>query len=87
MLPLSKLKKGLRVAGIVPNEIVEIRTVDHDDGDDFYTVFFRNAQGEPGERILYPEDEPKLSLIQGKVLTFTGDSSEFRLAIEAKRIQ
>ena len=61
--------------------------VEHKDGDAFYSVIFRNAQGEPGERILYPEDEPKLALIQGTELTFTGDSSEFSLAIEAKRIQ
>jgi len=51
------------VGGILANQAVTIRQVQLY-GDDVLSVTFVDAEGRPGEELLYRDREPSLSLVQ-----------------------
>ncbi|MDJ0835529.1 MAG: helicase-related protein [Acidobacteriota bacterium] len=86
MLKLEDVKKGCQVHGIEVTGIVEIVSVDRDN-DEMLTVIYRNNKGNIREQMLFREDEPNLELaVDGKPWNFDAPGSEFKLALEAYRI-
>jgi len=56
-------------------------------GSEVLTLTYRAADGEVAERLIYRDDEPRLSIFEeGKPWGFDGDGEAFKLASEAKRI-
>lgn len=87
MLKLEDIKKDAQVGGIQTNEIVRIVTVEPV-GDNAITVYFKDSQGRLGEQMLFRSDELRLELAQvGKPWAFDAPGADFKLALEAWRIQ
>ncbi len=56
-------------------------------GSEVLTLTYRSADGAVAERLVYREDEPRLTIVEeGKPWAFDGDGEAFKLASEAKRI-
>ena len=86
MLNLEQITKGAAVAGLEPDEAVHVVTVEHH-GPDSLTVYYRRSNGELRERLVYRNEEAQLSLAQeGRPWSFDADPEEFKLAVEAYRI-
>ena len=83
---LEDLTSGALVAGVVPDAHVTVVNVAWH-GSAVVTLTYRVADGAVSEKLLYREDEPKLSLVEaGRPWSFDGDGEAFQLASEAKRI-
>lgn len=86
MLKLEDIKKNAAVAGIVPGQIVRVHLADPV-GDNALTVIYKTAAGTLGEQMLFRSDETNLSLAEaGRPWAFDAPGSEFKLAVEAYRI-
>lgn len=87
MLKLEDIKVGAEIEGLVPNELAKVISVSYI-GEDAITVFFKTHSGELKEQLLFRDSEPNLSLAQaGLAWSFDSPSHEFKLALEAMRIQ
>ncbi|MCC5835090.1 MAG: DUF3883 domain-containing protein [Opitutales bacterium] len=84
---LEEIKTGDRIRGIEAGEWVTIKS--HElIGDTCAEITYQGANGATGSRLLYREDESKLTREQTtRPLSFTADPSDFRLASEAQRIK
>lgn len=89
MTRLEDLKPGMRVRGLVPNQIVTLVAVEGfgSEGSDSYgvTVDYRLRDGELGEILLFRDSEPKLCIVED-VWPFDADGKELCLVSEAYRI-
>ncbi len=87
MIKLEELERKMRVNGIVPSQTVELIDVDRS-GPNSVSVYYRQADGGLGERVLYRADEATLftPAVQ-RLWPFDGDGRLLRLASEAYRIQ
>ena len=89
MIKLEDLKKGMRIRGLVPNQIVTLIAVEGfgSEGSDSYgvTVDYRLRDGELGEILLFRDSEPKLCIVED-VWPFDADGKELCLVSEAYRI-
>ncbi len=87
MTTLEDIKNGASVAGVVPNQSVEIVSVDWI-GDQALNLIYRIPDGPVSETTLYRDDEHRLSVEQrGRVWSFDADGSLLRLVTEANRIK
>ena len=85
-MKLEDIKKGSQIKGIETDEIVNIVTVEAI-GTDAVTVYYKNSQGRLGEQMLFRTDEARLALAQeGRPWAFDASGDEFKLALEAYRI-
>ena len=76
----------MRVNGIVPNQTVELVAVEQS-GPTSVSVYYRRADGLPGERVLYRSDEAGLSIpSETRIWPFDGDGRLLSLVSEAYRI-
>ncbi len=83
---LEDLTKGALIAGVTPDQAVTVVDVSWH-GSEVLTLTYRTADGQVAERLVYREDEPRLSIVEeGKPWAFDGDGEAFKLASEAKRI-
>jgi superfamily II DNA or RNA helicase len=83
---LEDLTSNAVVVGVVPDAHVTVVNVAWH-GTEVITLTYRTADGNVGEKLLYRDDEPGLSLVeQGRPWSFDGDGEAFKLASEAKRI-
>ena len=86
MVKLEELKKDALLNGIVPGQAVKVASVDRI-GEDAISVFYRDSQGQLGERMLFRANEPSLSYPDiGRSWSFDGNGADFKLAAEAYRI-
>ncbi len=86
MASLEDLKAGAQVQGILPNQAVTVIDVKWH-GAHAVELFYKRADGDPGTRLVYRDDEPTLEIARaGRVWSFHGDGALFRLASEAYRI-
>ncbi len=86
MTLLEDLKHGVRVRGIVPEQIVTLISVEWN-GLNAITVVYRQGNGKLGDTLLYRENESELSIVQSERLwAFDVDGALFRLVSEAYRI-
>lgn len=89
MVRLEDLKPGMRIRGLVPNQIVTLIAVEGfgSRGSDSYgvTVDYRRWNGEVETNLLYREDERRLCVVED-ARPFDADGKLFRLVSEAYRI-
>ena len=86
MLKLEDIKKNAAISGIEPGHVVRIVTTEPV-GDNALTVYYKTADGKLLERMLFRSDEAKLSLAEaGRPWAFDAPGEEFKLAVEAYRI-
>ena len=87
MIKLEDLERGMRIIGIVPDQIVKLIDVEQS-GPSSASVAYRRVDGRLHERVLYRADEAALSTPPDERLwPFDGDGRLLRLASEAYRIQ
>jgi len=83
---LEQLTKGALVSGVVADTIVTVVDITMH-GSDVLTLTYRTADGMVAERLIYRDDEPRLTIVEeGKPWSFDGDGEAFKLVSEAKRI-
>jgi superfamily II DNA or RNA helicase len=86
MLRLEDIKKDAAVNGIEPGKIVRIVTTEQV-GASALTVYYKTADGQVKEQMLFRSSEPSLSLAKaGRPWAFDAPGEEFKLAAEAYRI-
>jgi superfamily II DNA or RNA helicase len=86
MLKLEDIKKNAAVSGIEPGHVVRVVTTEPV-GDNALTVYYKTADGKLLERMLFRSDEAGLSLAEaGRPWAFDAPGEEFKLAVEAYRI-
>jgi len=86
MLRLEDVKKDAAVNGIEPGQIVQIVTTEPV-GENALTVYYRTADGQLKEQMLFRSSEASLSLAEeGRPWAFDAPGEEFKLAAEAYRI-
>ena len=86
MAKLEDIKNGSLVGGIVPNQTVEIVSVELI-GNQAADVVYRSSGG-VDETTLYRENEERLTIeLGGRVWSFDADGSHLRLVTEANRIK
>jgi len=86
VLKLEEIKKGIQIRGIQVDDIVRVFQVDIL-GDNEITVYYKDNQGRLGEQMLFRADEARLEIAQGgRHWAFDADGDEFKLALEAYRI-
>jgi superfamily II DNA or RNA helicase len=84
---LEEIKNGASVAGVVPNQSIEVVSVDWI-GDQALNLVYRILGGSVSETTLYRDDEHRLSVEQrGRAWSFDADGSLLRLVTEANRIK
>lgn len=86
MSQLEKLRPGVKVKGIIPQQSVTVvETKWH--GSTAVELFYKRADGRTGTQLLYRDDESRLDIVHpDKRWNFDVDGELFRLAAEAYRI-
>jgi superfamily II DNA or RNA helicase len=86
MLRLEDIRANATLTGLEPNQVVRIVTTERV-GDNALTVYYKTADGKLCERMLFRGDECNLSLAEaGRPWAFDAPGEEFKLAVEAYRI-
>ena len=86
MFKLEDINKNAAVTGIVPGQVVRIVTTEPV-GFDALTVYYKPADGQLPERMLFRADEANLALAEaGRPWGFDAPGAAFKLAAEAYRI-
>jgi superfamily II DNA or RNA helicase len=84
---LESLKNGAIVQGIIPNQSVEVVSVDWI-GDQAVNLVYRVPGGSVAETTLYRDDQHRLSVeVGGRAWSFDADGALLRLVTEANRIK
>jgi len=84
---LEEIKKGAQLAGLDPNGIVRVVSVEPV-GSDAVTVYYKGADGKLAEQMLFRTDEARLSLADaGRAWAFDAPAEGFKLGLEAYRIR
>lgn len=87
MLKLEDIRCGSQVAGLAPNAVVTI-IVANMVGENAVSAVYKFSDGSIKERMVYREDESSLSLARtGLAWSFDSPSRDFKLALEALRMQ
>ena len=86
MIKLEDVKKDAQIRGLEPDEVVRVVTAERV-GDDAVTVYYKNSQGRLAEQMLFRSDESRLEIAkEGRPWAFDAPGDEFKLALEAYRI-
>jgi superfamily II DNA or RNA helicase len=86
MLKLENIEKNAVISGIEPGQVVRVVTTEPV-GENALTVYYKTSDGKLLERMLFRTDEVKLSLGGvGRPWAFDAPGDEFKLAVEAYRI-
>ena len=83
---LEELTPGTRISGVASGLVTVVNVKWH--GSMAISLTFRDDAGRTGERLLYRDHEPSLSLAESsRVFSFDGDPALFRLAAEGLRLR
>ena len=86
MIQLEQLEPGVRVRGIVPQQVVTVTSVVWS-GPDIVTVVYQRSDGGFDNDLLYRQDQQRLEILRDERLwAFNADGALLRLASEAYRI-
>jgi superfamily II DNA or RNA helicase len=86
-IKLEELTPGARVGGVIAGGAVTVVSVQWY-GSNALALTYRDEAGRVGERLLYRDHEPSLSIqAAARAYSFDGDPALFRLAAEALRIR
>lgn len=84
---LEDIKNGALIAGVVPNQTVEVVSIEWI-GDQAINIVYRLPDGSVSETTLYRDDEHRLVVEKrGRAWSFDADGSLVRLVTEANRIK
>lgn len=84
---LDDLRPNAAVRGILPDSVVTVVAVQWF-GSAALELTYKDANGRPGNEILYRHDESRLEIVeQGRPWSFDGDGELFRLVSEAHRVR
>lgn len=84
---LRELTKGIKVKGLLSDQIVTIQDVQHY-GESAAAITFVDENGNPYHQLVYPDQALQMSIVnQEKDWNFNADGERFRLVSEAYRIQ
>ncbi len=87
MLKLEDIKPGAQIVGLVPGETAIVKMVEPI-GQDAIEVFFKTPDGATHNLLLYRNIEASLELAKaGLAWSFDSPAHDFKLALEALRIQ
>jgi len=82
---LEELKRGLRIEGIIPYEVLTVIAVQWH-GSDALELTYKSTAGALGQQVLFRTDEAKLSIARSGRRAFDASASDFKLVAEAQRI-
>lgn len=86
MLKLENIKSNIALSGVEPGQIVRVVTTEPVGGNAL-TIYYKTSDGRLLERMLFRTDEINLSIAEvGRPWAFDAPGDEFRLALEAYRI-
>jgi superfamily II DNA or RNA helicase len=86
MLKLEDIRTGTSISGLVPGQVVRIVQAEPA-GEHALTVYYKTPEGKLEDRLLLRTDEAALSLpVIGRPWAFDAPGDEFKLAVEAYRI-
>lgn len=86
MIRLEDIKADAQIQGLEPNEVVRIIACEPI-GPNALTVYYKKQDGKLLDRLIYRSDEISLSLAEeGRPWSFDADGADFKLAVEALRI-
>ncbi len=86
MAKLEDLKQGIKVKGLIPQQVVSVVDVIHH-GSSAVEIIYKRPDGATGNQLLYRSDESKLEIVETQnSWDFNTDGDIFRLAAEAYRI-
>lgn len=87
MLKLEDIKVGAQIKGLAANELAVVVAV-NPVGPNAVTVYYKTHSGAVNEQLLFRDSEARLSIAQtGLAWSFESPSKDFKLALEAMRIQ
>lgn len=82
---LEELKPGLRVAGLIPAEVVTVIFAQWH-GTDALELTFKTTGGALSQQVVFRKDQDKLSVAQTGSRAFSAPATDFKLVAEAQRI-
>ncbi|MGN7226474.1 helicase-related protein [Dietzia maris] len=85
-MKLEELISGIKLAGLVPHEVVHVIYA-QPHGADAVEVTFKTSAGEVDQRIVLRRQEAELSISTSGSRAFDAEASEFKLAAEVQRIK
>ena len=87
MARLEEIRIGSRIQGLAPEGVATVKAVQFF-GDQALEVIFSDDLGHLGQRIVYRDDEHRLTIVEGgRAWSFDGDGALLRLVSEAHRIK
>ena len=84
-MKLEELVPGLRVAGLVPQETIQVIFA-QPYGTDAVEVTFKRLSGAISQRVLFRKDEAGLSMTHAGSRPFDADPADFQIVAEAQRL-
>ncbi|MDV8002803.1 helicase-related protein [Rhodococcus sp. IEGM 1408] len=85
-MKLEELVSGIRLAGLVPHEVVQVIFA-QPHGPDAVEVTYKTSSGDLDQRVVLRRKETDLSVSNSGSRPFDASASEFKLAAEAQRIK
>jgi len=85
-MELEAITPGSRIEGLVPGEVVTVKTLERR-GKDVLSVLYGRASGGFVEELIYRQAAADLTLLESVGRPFTAPGAEFRMAAEAQRIR
>ncbi|RFS83116.1 helicase [Actinomadura spongiicola] len=82
---LEGLKAGLRIEGLVPDEVFTVIAVQWH-GTNALELTYKTTAGSLGQRVVFRKDESRLRVARSGSRAFDAPASDFKLAAEAQRI-
>jgi superfamily II DNA or RNA helicase len=82
---LENLKTGLRLAGVIPADVVTVIAVQWH-GADALELTYKTTAGALGQQVVFRKDQDQLDVAQSGSRPFDAPASDFKLAAEAQRI-
>lgn len=84
-MQLENLKTGLRLAGVIPADVVTVIAVQWH-GADALELTYKTTAGALGQQVVFRKDQDQLDVAQSGSRPFDAPASDFKLAAEAQRI-
>ncbi|REK81280.1 DUF3883 domain-containing protein [Rhodococcus erythropolis] len=84
-MQLENLKTGLRLAGVIPADVVTVIAVQWH-GADALELTYKTTAGALGQQVVFRRDQDQLDVAQSGSRPFDAPASDFKLAAEAQRI-
>lgn len=84
-MQLENLKTGLRLAGVIPADVVTVIAVQWH-GADALELTYKTTAGALGQQVVFRRDQDQLDVAQSGSRPFDAPASDFKLVAEAQRI-